>query len=37
MVRHYPSKFGSTGHCGSGYILVLVYHVILQERVIKGS
>ena len=30
---------GSVGHrhCGSGYIIVLVCHVISQDHVIKGS
>ena len=36
-VTHHPTKFGGRMHCGIGDIIVLVYHVIWQEHVIKGS
>ena len=36
MVNHHHSAmFGGHRHCGSGDIMVLVFHVILQEYVIK--
>ena len=31
------SKFGGYRHCSSEDIMVLVYYVILQHHVIKGS
>ena len=31
-----PTKFVGHKHCCSGDILVLVYHVTLQDHVIKG-
>ena len=36
MVSHHPAKFGDHGHCGSGDIMVLVCHVILQSHFTKG-
>ena len=30
-------KFGSHKHCGSGYIMILVCHVILQDHVVMWS
>ena len=36
-VRYHPAKFGGQGHCGSGNIMILVCHVILQDDAIKGS
>ena len=35
-VTCHPTKFGGHSHCGSEDIMILVYHVILQEHVIKG-
>ena len=32
---HHSAMFGGHRHCGSGEIMVLVFHVILQEYVIK--
>ena len=37
MVGDNPVKFGGNRHCGSGRIMVLVCHMILQDNVIKGS
>ena len=37
MESNRPARFGYHRHCGSGDILVLVYHVILQDHVTKGS
>ena len=37
MESNHHAKFGYHGHCGSGDILVLVCHVILQDHVTKGS
>ena len=34
---HHPAKFGGHRHGVGGYIMVLVYDVILQDHVIKGS
>ena len=34
-VCHHPTTFDVNRHCGSGDIMVLVYHVILQDHVIK--
>ena len=36
MVKDHPAT-GGNRHCGSGDIMVLVYHVILQDQVTKGS
>ena len=36
-VSYHSAKFGGHMHCGSGNIMVLVGHVILQDHVIKGS
>ena len=36
MVSHTPAKFGGHRHHGSGDIMVLVCHVILQDLAIKG-
>ena len=36
MVSHHPTEFGGHGDCGSGDIMVLVWHMILQENVLKG-
>ena len=36
-ISHHPTKFGGHRHCGSGVIIILVSHVILQDCVIKGS
>lgn len=35
--RLHPTNIGDHGHSGSGDIMFLVYHVISQEHVIKGS
>ena len=37
MVSHQPDKFGGHRHCGSGDIMILVCHVILQGHMIKES
>ena len=37
MVSHQPDKFAGHRHCGSGDIMILVCHVILQDHLIKGS
>ena len=36
-VSPYPTKIGDYRHCGSENILILVYHVILQDHEINGS
>ena len=36
MVSHQPATFDSHEHYGSEDITVLVYHVILQDHMIKG-
>ena len=36
-VSHTPTKFGGHKHHCSGYIMVLVYYVISQDHVTKGS
>ena len=36
MVSHTPAKSGGHRHHGSGDIMVLVCHVILQDLAIKG-
>ena len=36
-VSHHPTKFGGYEHCGSGDIMVLVFHMIFQDNVIKES
>ena len=33
----HPAKFGGHMHGGSGYKIILVCHVILQDHVIQGS
>ena len=33
----YPDNFGSRRHCASRDTIFLIYHVILQDHVIKGS
>lgn len=33
---HLPAKFGGHNHFSSEYIMVLVFHVILQNHLIKG-
>ena len=35
-VGYHPAKFGGLRHCGSRY-MILVCHVNLHDRVIKGS
>ena len=37
IVSYRPTKFGGHGHCGSGSIMVLVCHMILQDHVSKAS
>ena len=37
MVSHEPAKFGRHGHCDSGYVKVLVCHLILQDCWTKGK
>ena len=34
-VSHHPTKFCGFRHCGSGDIMILVCHVILEDHVIK--
>ena len=34
---YHSAKFGGHQHCGSGDIVVLVCHVILQDHMINGS
>ena len=36
-VSHHSARFGGHGHSGSGHVMVLTCHVILQEHVIKES
>ena len=36
-VSYRPAKFDGRRHCGSGDIMILVFHVILQNQVFKGS
>ena len=36
MVSHQPATFDSHEHYGSENIMVLVYHVILQDHMNKG-
>ena len=36
-VSYYPAKFGGHRHSDSGDIVVFVFHVILQDLVIKES
>ena len=36
-MSNHPSKFGGHGHYGSGDVIVLVCHVILQDHSIKRS
>ena len=33
---HHSNKLGGHRRCGSGDIMVLIYHVILQDHVIKA-
>ena len=35
-VSHHANRFGGHRHFGSGDLIVLAYHVILQDYVIKG-
>ena len=35
-LSYHLAKFGSHRHCGSGDIMILVYHVISQDHKIKG-
>ena len=34
---HHPDKFGSQRHCVSGDVIFLIYHIVLQDHLIKGS
>ena len=34
---YHPEKFNSQRHCVSGDIIFLIYQVILQDNIIKGS
>ena len=36
-VSHYLANFGGNRQCCSGDTMVLIYHVILQGHVTKGS
>ena len=36
-VSHQPATCHGHIHCGSGDILILVFHVVLKDHVIKGS
>ena len=36
-VRYHPAKFGGYRHSDSADVMVLFYHVISQEHVIKAS
>ena len=36
-MRYHPARFGGHSHSGSGAIMNLVGHVILQDHVIKES
>ena len=36
-VNYHPAAFGGHRYCGSGYMMILVCHVILQDHVIKRS
>ena len=36
-VGHYPTDFGADRNWISGDIMSLIYHMILQDQVIKGS
>ena len=36
-VSYHPVKFGGLSHSGSGFIMNLVCHVILQDHMIKES
>ena len=35
MLSDLPAKFGGDRHCGSGGIMVSVFHVILEDHVTK--
>ena len=35
-VSHHPAKFCGQRYCGSGDIMVIVSHVILQDHVAEG-
>ena len=37
MVSHRPARFGCHTLCGNGYIMALIYHMIMLDQVIKGS
>ena len=36
-MRYHPVKFGGRSHSTSGVIMILVCHMISQDRLIKGS
>ena len=35
QVTYHPAKFGSHRHCDSGDMMILVCHMILEDRVTK--
>ena len=37
MLNHHPAKFGGYKQCGDGDIMALVFHMILEDHMIKGS
>ena len=34
--NYHPARFGGLRQCDSGDIKILVFHVILQDQVVKG-
>ena len=36
-ISYHPANFARHRNCSSGDIMIIVYHVILQDHVIKGS
>ena len=36
-MSYHSTKFGGHSHSGSGFIMILVWHVIYQDHAIKGS
>ena len=36
MVCYHPVKIGDYRHCANKDIMILVFHVILQDHVMKG-
>ena len=36
-MSYHPAKFGGHSHSVSGILMILVYQVISQDHVIKGS